>query len=82
MITTQLCYWLHFSEPEESWDQEGEDDKAEEDQQGADEEEEVEEEEDEEPIVIPKKKPAESAVKVRKDHINVVFIGHVGEFCW
>ena len=43
-------------------------------------EEEEEEDEEEEPIVVPKKKAAESAAKVRKDHINVVFIGHVGEF--
>ncbi|XP_070184750.1 eukaryotic peptide chain release factor GTP-binding subunit ERF3A-like isoform X2 [Littorina saxatilis] len=67
-------------EPEE-WDQE--DEKPEADQQGTedvdDEKEEDEDEEDEdddEPIVVPKKKPAE-AVKIRKDHINVVFIGHV-----
>ncbi|KAL8564018.1 Eukaryotic peptide chain release factor GTP-binding subunit ERF3A [Nucella lapillus] len=62
-------------EPEESWDQGEEDEKPEEDRE--DREEEDEDEEDEEPIVVPKKKSSESAVKVRKDHINVVFIGHV-----
>lgn len=61
-------------EPEESWDQEEEDETPEEDRQDSPAE---EEEEEEEVVVKPKKKPSEAVAKVRKDHINVVFIGHV-----
>lgn len=75
-------------ESEESWEEE--DEKPESDQQIAGEQEELTEEkelfevedldedlDEEEERPIPKKKPAEYAPKVRKDHINVVFIGHV-----
>ncbi|KAL8595070.1 Eukaryotic peptide chain release factor GTP-binding subunit ERF3A [Nucella lapillus] len=67
-------------EPEESWDQEEEDDTPEEDRQENEEEdneEEGEEEGEEEVVVKPKKAPSVAAIKVRKDHVNVVFIGHV-----
>lgn len=43
---------------------------------------EIEIEEDEEAIVkVPKKKPAKVAedTKSKKEHVNVIFIGHVGE---
>ena len=63
---------MDFAEPEESWDKDEDDEEAGEEQQ-------EEEDEEEEVVVQPKKKPVEAAVKVRKDHINVVFIGHVGK---
>jgi hypothetical protein len=55
---------------------------AEEEKEQAEEEEEEEDEEEEEEAaaIASKKKPVVPVAKVRKDHINVVFIGHVGEF--
>ncbi|XP_076448207.1 eukaryotic peptide chain release factor GTP-binding subunit ERF3A-like [Babylonia areolata] len=63
-------------EPEESWDQNG--DEAPEEQEQENEEKDNDAEEEEEVVAVkPKKKPSEACAKVRKDHVNVVFIGHV-----
>lgn len=54
----------------ETWDQQ--------DEEGQEEPQLEEGLEDEDEIPKPKK-PSEAANKVRKDHVNVVFIGHVGK---
>ena len=67
-----------LTEAVESWEAE-EDDKPEADQHIEVEEKESPVDEEDEEVPKPKKK-VEHVQKVRKDHINVVFIGHVGEF--
>nr|KAG5714697.1 hypothetical protein BaRGS_000185 [Batillaria attramentaria] len=61
---------------DEAWDKETEDEKAEADRDEGLNDEIEDEDEEEVEVVKPKPKPKEPC-KVRKDHINVVFIGHV-----